>query len=123
LLTTVVTLQALVGNLPYSANEDDIAHFFEQCGVTDIYLVRDRDTGDPRGFGYVTFGEREGLVHALTMADGALGGRNIRVEVAKARPGDRAGGRRGGGGYGSSGFSGGRRGYDQPQGGDRYGGG
>lgn len=48
LLTTVVTLQALVGNLPYSANEDDIAHFFEQCGVTDIYLVRDRDTGDPR---------------------------------------------------------------------------
>lgn len=43
----------------------------------------------------MTFGEREGLVHALTMADGALGGRNIRVEVAKARPGDRAGGRRG----------------------------
>lgn len=48
-----------------------------------------------QGFGYVTFGGREGLVQALTMAEETLGGRSIRVEVAKARSNDRGGGRRG----------------------------
>lgn len=38
--------QALVGNLPYSVLADDIGAFFGDCGVTDVYLVKDRDTGD-----------------------------------------------------------------------------
>lgn len=42
------TMQALVGNLPYSAREDDVADFFHQCTVTDIYLVKDRETGNPK---------------------------------------------------------------------------
>lgn len=41
--------QALVGNLPYSIQDVDVANFFSDCGhVTDIYLVRDRETGDMR---------------------------------------------------------------------------
>lgn len=39
-------VQALVGNLPYSVRDDDIADFFQACGVTDIHLVKDRETGD-----------------------------------------------------------------------------
>lgn len=38
--------QALVGNVPYTFQEQDIGEFFHQCGVTDVYLVKDRDTGD-----------------------------------------------------------------------------
>ena len=38
--------QALVGNLPYSIQENHIAEFFYDCGVTDIFLVRDRETGE-----------------------------------------------------------------------------
>lgn len=48
-----------------------------------------------KGFGYVTFGDREGLLQALDMMNNELGGRSVRVEVARARSGDRGGGRRG----------------------------
>lgn len=41
--------QALVGNLPYSVGENEIDNFFSQCGgVDDIFLVKDRETGDPK---------------------------------------------------------------------------
>lgn len=35
-----------MGNLPYSADENDIADLFVECGVQDIYIVKDRETGD-----------------------------------------------------------------------------
>jgi len=38
-----------VGNLPYSVSENEIDDFFSQCGgLDDIFLVKDRDTGDPK---------------------------------------------------------------------------
>lgn len=44
-----ITTKALVGNLPYSVGENDIDSFFSQCGgVDDIFLVKDRETGDPK---------------------------------------------------------------------------
>ncbi|CAN0589476.1 unnamed protein product, partial [Ectocarpus sp. 12 AP-2014] len=45
---TNTTQQALVGNLPYSAHENDIADFFHQCQVDDVYLVKDRTTGQAK---------------------------------------------------------------------------
>lgn len=42
----LVASQALVGNLPYSVHENDIGDYFQQCDVTDIFLVKDRETGD-----------------------------------------------------------------------------
>ncbi|CAM9172750.1 unnamed protein product, partial [Discosporangium mesarthrocarpum] len=98
--------KARVGNLPYSIREDDLAGFFEDCDVTDIYLVRDRATGDLKGYGYVTFREQAGLVRALQRGDRNFIGRPIRVDIADPRPGDRDGrrntgygGSMGGGGY------------------------
>lgn len=40
--------QALVGNLPYSVRDNEIAEVFSQCGVEDVFLVKDRNTGDPK---------------------------------------------------------------------------
>ncbi|VBB26916.1 unnamed protein product [Acanthocheilonema viteae] len=45
-----------IGNLPYSAREEDVANFFWQVGpVTSVRIVLDRDTGRPRGFGFCEF--------------------------------------------------------------------
>ena len=46
--------QALVGNLPYRIRDQDIMEFFHECGVTDIYLVKDRETGDMKVKGLPT---------------------------------------------------------------------
>ena len=48
-----------VGNLPYSANETDVQGFFESSGVTidSVTVMRDRFTGQARGFGFVEIGD------------------------------------------------------------------
>jgi RNA recognition motif-containing protein len=85
-----------VGNLPYSATEDSIRDLFSQYGtVHSVRLITDRDTGSPRGFGFV---EMEGAQQAIAALDGQdFQGRTLKVDVAKDQ-GDRGsgGGRRGG---------------------------
>ena len=73
-----------VGNLPFSATEDDIRQAFSQYGsVSSVALINDRDTGQPRGFGFVE------------MEDGAdFGGRNLRVNEARPKEGGGRGPRR-----------------------------
>ena len=94
-----------VGNLPFSATEDDLRTLFSEYGeVHSVNLISDRETGRPRGFGFI---EMEGADQAIEALDGRdFEGRNLKVNVAKDR-GDRGGG--GGGGGRGGGGGGGRR--------------
>jgi len=75
-----------VGNLPWSVTEDEVRAAFEAFGeVTSVKLVEDRETGRPRGFGFVEM-EDAGALEAIESLDGKdFGGRNIKVNEAKPR--------------------------------------
>jgi RNA recognition motif-containing protein len=81
-----------VGNLPYTASEEDIRALFAEYGqVESCSLMMDRETGQPRGFGFVEMGE--GADEAISALDGKdYGGRNLKVNVA--RPREEGGGRK-----------------------------
>ena len=69
-----------VGNLPFSADEQQIRELFSQSGraVTEVKLVTDRDTGRPRGFGFVEMGssqDADGAIRDLNGRD--FGGRSL----------------------------------------------
>ena len=74
-----------VGNLPFSATEDEVRELFAQYGtVTSVSLITDRDTGNPRGFGFVEM--EEGADEAISSLNNhEMGGRNLRVNEAKPR--------------------------------------
>src|SRR5512134_1577788 len=92
-----------VGNLPFSADENQIRELFSQNGraVSEVKLVTDRDTGRPRGFGFVEMGstqDADGAIRDLNGHD--FGGRSLTVNEAKERTsGGGGGGFGGGGGY------------------------
>ena len=114
-----------VGNLPFQATEEDITNWFVQTGVTpaNVTLVRDRFSGQPRGFGFVEVNSDEDASRAVEALNGHdFMGRN--VVVNEARP-PREGGGGGGGGRGGfgGGGGGGRGGYGGGGGGGRGGGG
>jgi RNA recognition motif-containing protein len=96
-----------VGNLSFHSGSDSVRQAFEQYGaVTDVHLVTDRESGQPRGFGFVTMGTNEEAQAAISGLNGAsLDGRALRVNEAEERP--RGGGGGGGGGGGRGGFGGG----------------
>lgn len=100
-----------VGNLSYDSTADSVRTAFEAGGrtVTDVFLMTDRETGRPRGFGFVEMGSDEEAQAAIRELDGAeLDGRNITVNEARERQGTGGGG--GGGGFrGSRGGGGGLR--------------
>ena len=75
-----------VGNLPWSASEEDVRGAFEAFGeVVSVNLISDRETGRPRGFGFVEM-EDEGALQAIENLDGTdLGGRNLKVNEARPR--------------------------------------
>jgi RNA recognition motif-containing protein len=95
-----------VGNLPFSANEDQVRELFEEYGSVDsVHMVTDRDTGRPRGFGFVEMSNGgDEAIDALNGRD--MGGRSLTVNEARPRE-DRGGG--GGGGGRGGGGGGGRR--------------
>jgi RNA recognition motif-containing protein len=84
-----------VGNLPFSADESTVRSLFEQNGeVTDIKLITDRDTGRPRGFGFVEMGSSEAADKAIRELNGRdLDGRQLTVNEARERDGGGRGGR------------------------------
>jgi RNA recognition motif-containing protein len=86
-----------VGNLAFSATEKEIRELFEQYGsVSSVSLITDRETGQPRGFGFVEM--EDGADNAIRALDGKeVGGRTIKVNEARPRE-DRGGGGGGGGG-------------------------
>ena len=106
-----------VGNLSYDTNEQDLRDAFGADGrqVTEVAVVTDRDTGRPRGFGFVTMASAADAQAAIAALDGQLlQGRNIKVNEAQDRGGGGGGGFRGGGGGGrGGGFGGGGGGRDR----------
>lgn len=82
-----------VGNLPFNATEEDVKTLFSQYGtVHSIKLITDRDTGRPRGFGFVEM-DAENMATAIEQINGQeFHGRTLRVNEAQERGGD--GGRR-----------------------------
>ncbi|MET0659015.1 MAG: RNA-binding protein [Steroidobacteraceae bacterium] len=94
-----------VGNLPFSADEGQVRSLFEQHGtVESVALINDRETGRPRGFGFVEMprADAQRAIQALNGKD--MGGRPLRVNEAQERTG---GGGGGGGGRPRSGGGGG----------------
>jgi len=101
-----------VGNLSYDSTEGRLRQAFEAYGeVTSVNVITDRETGRPRGFGFVEMATEEAAQAAVAGLNGtSVDGREIRV--SEARPRDGAGGGGGGGGRGGfgGGFGGGGRG-------------
>ena len=98
-----------VGNLPFSATEDEIKELFGQHGtVHSVALIMDRETGRPRGFGFIEVDDND-LSAMIQNLDGKeMDGRALRVNEAQDKP--RGGGGGGGrGGYGGGGGGGGDR--------------
>ncbi|WFD37612.1 uncharacterized protein MJAP1_000559 [Malassezia japonica] len=77
-----------VGNLSWNTTDDGLAHAFSPYGqLTDYIVMKDRDTGRSRGFGFVTFmtqQEADAAIAALNEQE--LDGRRIRVNMANSRP-------------------------------------
>ena len=109
-----------VGNLSFNTTENDLQDAFAAHGtVTETNLMMDRETGRPRGFGFVTMSSAEEANKAIEALNGKeMDGRALTVNVAKPRE-ERAGGGGGGrreyggsgGGYGGGGGGGGRGRY------------
>lgn len=130
-----------IGGLAWHTDENALRQKFEEFGaVEEAVVVKDRDTGRSRGFGFVRYGQEADADAAISaMNNIEFDGRTIRVDKASERGsggggfgggrggggggyGGRGGGGYGGGGYGGGGYGGGRDGgYGGQQGG--YGGG
>ena len=89
-----------VGNLPYQTTEADLQTLFEAAGqIASVNIVRDRATGQARGFAFVEMSDSEGAQKAIKELDRQeYGGRNLTVNEAKPMTPRGNGG--GGGGYG-----------------------
>ena len=78
--------QIYVGDLPYRSGEEEVRELFSQYGeVNSVKLISDRETGRPRGFGFVEM-EDEGALKAIEALDGReFEGRTLRVNEARPR--------------------------------------
>ena len=106
-----------VGNLSFNTTENDLQSAFAAHGtVMETNLMMDRETGRPRGFGFITMSSAEEAQKAISAMNGKeIDGRALTVNVAKPRE-ERSGGGGGGGGggrreYGGGGGGGGRNRY------------
>jgi len=103
-----------VGNLPFNASEEQLQEWFGQVGVNPsaISLIRDRFTGQSRGFAFIEITNDEEADKAVASLNGQnFGGRNLVVN--EARPQTERSGGGGGRGYGGGGGGGGGRGGDR----------
>lgn len=76
---------AHLGNLNYDVTDEAVNEFFEGCEVANVRLIEDRETHQPKGFGYVEFGTLDGLKKALTLDGESFGGRTVRIKIADPR--------------------------------------
>ena len=86
-----------VGNLPFTATEESVRALFAAHGVVEkVTLITDRDTGRPRGFGFVEMSNADAAraMQALNGTD--FGGRALKVNEAQDRERSGGGGHRGG---------------------------
>jgi len=108
-------MKIYVGNLPYKATEEELRAIFEAHGqVVSATIVKDKFSGQSKGFGFIEMGSREEAEEAISKLNGAdFGGRRLNVNEARPRP---EGGGGGGGGQRRS-FGGGGGGRGGPRGG------
>ncbi|MBC7812827.1 MAG: RNA-binding protein [Burkholderiales bacterium] len=118
-----------VGNLSYNTTESQVRDLFAQVGeIAEVTLITDRQTGSPKGFGFVSMETEEAAQEAIKRFNGySLDNRTLTVNEARPREERSGGGGGGGGGYGGGGggggYGGGNRGGGGGGGGDRSGGG
>lgn len=117
-----------VGNIPFSANEDNLRDLFGETGsIMGIRLPTDVESGRPKGFGYVQYSSVDEARQAFNDLNGAeLNGRPVRLDFSSPRPaggaprgggrGGRGGGRGGRGGFGGRGGGGGGGGFNKGRG-------
>jgi len=111
-----------IGNLPFSATEDQLNEWFSQVGVTPsgVNLIRDRFTGQSRGFAFVEVTNDEDADRAVNSLNGQnFGGRNLVVNEARPQA-ERGGGGGGREGHGGGGARGGDRGGHRGDRGNRW---
>ncbi len=95
-----------VGNLPYQINESDLESAFAPFGeITDVALIKDRETGRLKGFGFVEYSSADAAKKALELDGQELSGRPMRVSIAREK-------QAGGGGRGGRSNRGGNREYN-----------
>ncbi|XP_056373204.1 cold-inducible RNA-binding protein B-like isoform X1 [Hyla sarda] len=114
-----------IGGLSFDTDEQNLEEVFGKYGqLSEVVVVKDRETQRSRGFGFVTFENPEDAKDAKEAMNGkSVDGRQIRVDQAGKSSGDRRGGYRGGssGGRGSyRGGRGGRGGGDRGYGSSRF---
>jgi RNA recognition motif-containing protein len=79
-----------VGNLPFSANSDEVRELFAAHGnVLNVNLINDRETGRPRGFGFVEMEDADADKAIEAINGTEFGGRTLNVNVARERRGGR----------------------------------
>ena len=122
-------MKIYVGNLSYEVAESDLEQAFGEFGaVSSVSLIKDKQTGESKGFGFVEMPEvSEGQAAVKEMNGKELMGRELKVDQAKERPARPSGGRggfggRGGGGRRFGGSGGGNRSGNRGGGGKRDGG-
>jgi RNA recognition motif-containing protein len=90
-----------VGNLPFTATEESVRALFAPHGTVEkLALINDRDTGRPRGFGFVEMSNADATRAMQALNGKDFEGRALKVNEAQAREGGGGGGNRGGGGGG-----------------------
>ena len=95
-----------VGNLSYTTTEEELKQLFSQAGtVTSVAMIKDRDTGQSKGFAFIEMSNQAEAEKAISMFNGkSMGNRELKVNLARPRE------ERGSGGYGRGGGYGGRGG-------------
>jgi RNA recognition motif-containing protein len=80
-------MKLYVGNLPYSATEDELRTLFAQAGtVSTVELIKDRDTGSSKGFAFIEMSSQSEGENAIKMFDGySLNNRELKVNIARPR--------------------------------------
>ncbi len=98
-------MKIYIGNMSFDTTEESVRQAFETYGeITSVNLIADRDTGRPKGFGFVEMANDEQAKAAIAGLNGTdMGGRTVNVNEARPRP-------EGGGGGGRGGYRGGNRG-------------
>lgn len=124
-------MKIYVGNIPFSTTDAELRQMFEAHGtVTSAQVVMDRETGRPRGFGFIEMSDNAQGQNAINALNGQqIGGRAIVVNEARPREAGTGGGRGGfggggggsRGGFGGGGGGGGRGGFGGGGGGGRGG--
>lgn len=93
-------MRLFIGNLPFKATEDDLQDMFQSVGVTpdNVQIMRDKFSGQSRGFGFAEIGDPNQGNHAVTACNGRqLMGRALVVNEARPMTERPSGG--GGGGF------------------------